>query len=545
MSDWSVAPSNSSTSIRLAKNSPDFVPVSPNIGVSGVAHNIVLSGIRTIEKRGSKRKTDLETVLETDGEDFKKVKMEEDGWIHGRKKKTKNKKTPKKNRKGGTIDEGSEKSDKETEIEMTDTNRENVLAEETIIIMDDNVGEKTDAGNKEQARTVDKDMTTGTDITDLEKEQTEKTMDKQEVATNIDITDIIRQSVGASEHMIETKMNTMEERMSSKQNELLERISTVINPLVTKIETIETRQDTLDLRQSQMEDKIDSKIDKLKEEILDEIRAEASTKSESENLAAFHYTLSQEIEKENSKLLIFGLKDSTDISTEAKSMLEMIAKKGGSMIEIKSVAQVGKTSPKGTTTVLAILGNQFQRNEILRNGRFIPDGISIDRCTPVLYREAYKKMKKKSKSYSKFFGTQTQISFQGHIMQLRYREEGKSFTILEEYIPSPKDAKNILKGNKTEGDPAAPSAGINATTIQEAKRFVLLTKLEKSTETEMRDWLQNILEKEIYTDMTEIKKTGKFWMLGFKDEAQARQIAEKYRDKTHDSKTFKAITFAT
>jgi len=55
MSNWSLTPSNSSTSIRLAKTSPVTEPVNPNIGVSSETHKIVISGIRSIEKKGGKK----------------------------------------------------------------------------------------------------------------------------------------------------------------------------------------------------------------------------------------------------------------------------------------------------------------------------------------------------------------------------------------------------------------------------------------------------------------------------------------------------------
>ena len=155
------------------------------------------------------------------------------------------------------------------------------------------------------------------------------------------------------------------------------------------------------------------------------------------------------------------------------------------------------------------LGNAYQRNDLLKHGKLIPAGITLDRCTPPLYREAYKKFKKKARVYSRFFGTQTQVVFIAQTMQLRYKETGKAFTILEEYTPSPQDAEKMSKGNKVEGDSVSPSASINAEAIKEARRYVALAGHQDSSERDLREWLKKLFGDKDFQDIKETEKATK------------------------------------
>ena len=362
---------------------------------------------------------------------------------------------------------------------------------------------------------------------------------------------MLKQSITDNEKLIGNKMRVMEERTQANHSELLDKIGQIMQPINEKIDDIGHKQDKIGQRQDRIEFRheelehnittINGKLGNLKDEILEELKAEQTNKTDPGSLAAFHYTLANEIEQESCKLLIFGYKNNTNENacSQAKKMIENICTKSNITVDIRNIAEIGKSTTKDNATILVTLGNQYQRNDLLRNGKLIPEGISVDKCTPLLYREAYKKMKKKARSCNKFFGTQTQIVFTGHLMQLRYREEGKAYTLIEEYSPSPTDAGKIQKGNKTEGETTTPSASINAESIKQAKRFVVLNGLYKSTEGEIKEWLQKLFTEQDYKDITELKKVGKSWLLGFKDEAKTKYISTNYREKKHDGHTFK------
>ena len=63
--------------------------------------------------------------------------------------------------------------------------------------------------------------------------------------------------------------------------------------------------------------------------------------------------------------------------------------------------------------------------------------------------------------------------------------------------------------------------------------------MQKSTEVDLRTWLGNILKAEDLKDMTELNKSGRYWKLGFRDEAKAKFISMTYKDKEHDGQSFK------
>ena len=373
----------------------------------------------------------------------------------------------------------------------------------------------------------------------------DKNKDTVQTADNGELETLIKRSVAASEVVMDNKVKEIDKSMKDNQKELLDRIGSAMAPLLGKIEKLEDRQDTMEVRQNSMEESIGKKFDKMKEELKEELRAESTTKYDKMNLAAFHYSLRQEIEHEGKKFLMFGIKtnDSETVEGKAKEILQNITAKAGITLEIKSVVNIGRQNKDKVGSVLVVLDNTYQRNELLRNGKHIPEGITIDRCTPPLYREAYKKMKKKSRTYSRFFNTQTQINFIGHTMQLRYKEEGKAYTIVEEFVPTPEEAKKLVKGNKTEGDSTNPSMSINKESIQDAKRFVVLSGHAKSSEKEFKEWLEKSLGEEDIKEVTEVEKVGKAWRVGFKDEEKAKHVAQTHKDKKSDGIGFKAMTF--
>ena len=129
------------------------------------------------------------------------------------------------------------------------------------------------------------------------------------------------------------------------------------------------------------------------------------------------------------------------------------------------------------------------------------------------------------------------------VSMLYNSEEGKAYTIVEEYVPTPEEAKKLVKGNKTEGDSTSPSRSINKEAIQDAKRFVVLSGHAKSSEKEFRDWLEKSLGEKDIKEVTDIKKVGKAWRVGFKDEEKAKHMALTHKDKKSDGIGFKAMTF--
>jgi len=68
---------------------------------------------------------------------------------------------------------------------------------------------------------------------------------------------------------------------------------------------------------------------------------------------------------------------------------------------------------------------------MFRFAKNLPRGVYFDRDVPLGYRVAYKNMKRNRK----FLHVNTQISFSGHLLQLRYKDkEGgseKGYTIVD------------------------------------------------------------------------------------------------------------------
>ena len=544
---WHVSPSSSikSNKLILAKNAPK---IGLNNSPISATQNIVLSGIKLVSKGGHKRKAEGKILVE--GIDKKSrmnadedIEVEMETWD---KVDIKDKRKHKNRQKDKLV--SPQKPGTSNEV---DQDKAKV------------------AGNLDGKAEVDTQGNGSLDSSSTSTEDQEEgnTSSKDGGYRKRDIERIIKKSIAASSSMIDSKVEKLDDKMQEHQAELLAKIGDSMKPLLDKVKIIEDRQTSLekhmDFKHEEMEGKMKEEMVKMKEELKTELRADTNEKKDKAHLAAFHFSLIQQIEQESNRLLVFGLDalDNQGVSTEARQLLESIATKANVKIEVKSVFKISKgpsqnqdkdssqgqgqgtSQSQGKGAAVVTLGNAYQRNDLLKHGKLIPAGITLDRCTPPLYREAYKKFKKKARVYSRFFGTQTQVVFIAQTMQLRYKENGKAFTILEEYTPSPQDAEKMSKGNKVEGDSVSPSVSINAEAIKEARRFIALAGHQDSSERDLREWLKKLFGDKDFQDIKETEKATKTWKIGFSDEAKARYIVMTYKDKQQEGKAFRATTF--
>ena len=328
----------------------------------------------------------------------------------------------------------------------------------------------------------------------------------------------IDDSVEASRAIFTQAMN---EKLEENKQEFINAVQAKIGPLETALNTINTNQIQLTEREGLRDRKVT-----LLEEGLKELQKTVNEKEMGGNDAAFKYNLAAEIHRANKNIIVHGIQ-AGEGKEVAKDIIVGIGQKHGVECEIKNVFPLGKGA-NGKQSVMVTLENTFQRNDILKNSQGLPKDIYLDRDIPMLYRGAFKKFKRKQWRLKNFLGYQTQIVFTAHILQLRYRENGKAWTIDEEYVPSPKDSLKAAKGNVTEGGPD-PTAVIDKVTLDNAKCSVIITGANKIPQKDLMEMIKEELDPGLYNEIKEWQKRGNNWIVRFPSEALAKSTM-KYKD---------------
>ena len=129
-----------------------------------------------------------------------------------------------------------------------------------------------------------------------------------------------------------------------------------------------------------------------------------------------------------------------------------------SEFQIIKVTKLGLPEGPGKkiAPIMISLRTQDQRNNILKAGSKLPTGITMERDIPPPYRSCYKRYKKHAWKLRAMHGVKTQIVFDLHVMIFRYREEGKSFTIVDEFIPQHYASRSRTNKNPPQGQDPPP-----------------------------------------------------------------------------------------
>ena len=342
------------------------------------------------------------------------------------------------------------------------------------------------------------------------------------------ITDAIKQSADAYKAVMEENNDKIVAAMDLK-----------LAPLVSEVATLSDKYDTLHTEyvkqgndMSSMRDTIEQMKDTLREEIVQEL----SSKSSPNNMSAFKYTLSVENEKVSCNLLVHGFK-SAKPKEDILNLFSSLSIPTSVTYQITSVVKLGKDGGERNPSILVTFQNGFQRNEMLRFAKNLPKGVYFDRDIPVGYREAYKNMKRKAYKLRKFLPVTTQIIFTGHLLQLRYkdREDGvnKSYTIEDEFFPTPESMANHIKGNISNGG-TTPSTSVNETSLKIARETLVLAGIGNANNLSIDAALKKILKKHEHDSILKIEVEKGSAIITCDSRTLCQQICKNYNGKTID-----------
>ena len=358
---------------------------------------------------------------------------------------------------------------------------------------------------------------------------------------NDEVLKVINQTVAQSADSYKALLEENNAKIVSALDKKLEPITREVSCLSEKYDTIQDNVSSQGKDMSELRNTVESLKVTLKAEIVGEL----GDKQASGILSAYKHTLAIENEKISSNLLIFGLKTENP-KNSVTELLSKLSIPSEISYTITSVTKLGKDGGEKTPTLLVSFQNGFQRNEVLKFAKNLPKGISFDRDIPLGYREAYKNMKRKAYKYRKFFKCSTQIIFSGHIMQLRYRDRedsaSKSYTIVEEYFPSPESMANHAKGNITKGG-AVPSVSANEASLKIAKQTLLLNGIGDASMMTLDAGLKQLLNKSEFDTIQSIEVLQGTARITCKSPSHCRHIAKNYSGKSANGITLAFDTF--
>ena len=269
-------------------------------------------------------------------------------------------------------------------------------------------------------------------------------MDKDAIAALID------QTTENAFGKMRADMSGLEERIIRKMEAITAPIESAMNNLTHR--TDENERDIVEISK-----KLETIRTEITEEIKSEIREELhSTKNEQVNLF-----LRNEIEKTSTNLIIYGYRGEAK-REDILQLFDTMKVENLSDLKIVKISKLGMPKGKGDKVppILISLSDSDQRNSVLKAGINLPVGVTMERDMPYQYRACYKRFKKHAWKLRAYYDVKTQIVFDAHVLILRYREDGKAFTILEEFVPS-----TVVPGTKPNKNPPTgngpPSSVVN------------------------------------------------------------------------------------
>ena len=276
------------------------------------------------------------------------------------------------------------------------------------------------------------------------------------------------------------------------KEEIKKSVSDSIKPIKDELTILNEKCDQMEESNAQRDLKVESikeEMRDLKENLKDEVKRELEKELKGAREMSHKIFLMKEIEKANCNIVIHGMK-TTNIESEVKNFIGTMPHTKS--LEIKKVQQLGKGRDDKPSSILVTFLNEFQRNTLLRGLSNLPKGVYIERDIPTNYREEYKRFRREAWKYKQFFEVHTQIIFNSHIMQLRYKEDKKDFTILKEYFPKVDDVLSSTSAI-SHNISSLPSLSINAESIESAKKCLIMTGIRGETETSLKERLGAIL----------------------------------------------------
>lgn len=303
------------------------------------------------------------------------------------------------------------------------------------------------------------------------------------------------------------------------------------------------------IKRDEQIEKLTERMDGLHTEIVEEIKADMRKELDTSRHEAFKATLIREIEKASHNLIIFGFGGGSE-KEEILSLFDASGVEDVGNLIISKTSKLGLPKGKGekVNPILVIFADPTHRNNVLKAGTGFPKGVTIERDIPPQFRERYKAFKKHAWKLRSFYNVKTQIVFNGHLMQLRYREEEKSFTIIDEYCPPIQSLnKPPPKGNSSKGN-GPPSTVIKGNGFCEETACSVLIVMNRKIQNKQHFYdliSPPVISEKVMRSIENLKINEYNCVVVMADQDAAKRLAMNLKDKVIGGIKVHAETFGT
>ena len=258
--------------------------------------------------------------------------------------------------------------------------------------------------------------------------------------------------------------------------------------------------------------------------IKEDIRKEVAADVRKDCSASFKLSLAEEIRKVERNLIVHNL----GTNNARETFIDAIRATGWTEEQMSDIGIISaiKLGRNERPPYLITFRDTFKRNEILKVASKV-NGLRIDRDIPVSYRAAFKKYNKKAFHLRTLLKVRTSIIFSGHMLQLRYKDEGenKGYTIVDSFFPTPQNVLDSQVNNNIVGG-TNPSTSINKDTLEAAKLVLIARNPNNLSEEIMGIQLKTIMGRD-FTKIANVKNQKKVTLLECRTKGDCKKL-QKY-----------------
>ena len=314
-----------------------------------------------------------------------------------------------------------------------------------------------------------------------------------------------------------------------------QKLETFTNNFATFKETLENSNknvekkiEGLEIEIGKIQDTVENSAAKITEEvkstivpfIQDEIAPKMKSEIKTEVLRAVDASWKLQLAKENREndccAIVFGLPVQTspknDASNFLKNDLKMNEESLGK-INLKQMSRLGKGRGDRPPPLLLTFSHPSDRSLVFSHSRNLKNTkISLEKQIPKLYQNEHKKFKNLAHKLRNMpdMNYQTDISFDGHLMQLRYKKRDTPgqkyhYIIHSEYFPPVEKASSELKSSTFVPPGTVATPAISAEMMSKANCSFFMTGMTiERTEDTFRQLLMehiNLADRDSVTDV--------------------------------------------
>ena len=311
------------------------------------------------------------------------------------------------------------------------------------------------------------------------------------------------------------------EEVNKNVNDMKETFANFKDTIENNNKVLEEKMNLMESEFVKLHDKVDNCVSKASEEVKatvipvihEEIVPTLKTEIKSELLKSVDGTwkaqLAEKVKEHEKSAIVFGFPVSKNAFDDAIEFIENNLKLDRKSIEnilLTGADRLGKGSPNKPPPLLMYFSSHIDRNLVLSFSKNLRNSkISIEKHVPKVYQAEYKKFKSTAAKLRLLpeMNYQTQITFDSHLMLLRYKARdtpNQKFQYIthSEYYPPMSQASSGLKSSLHIPPGTVPTPVISAATTSKANNSFIMTGMisERTEDMFVRQFTAHVKEED-------------------------------------------------